>query len=215
MTPGPLTIFRKKVFDDLGPYSPGHNTEDLEIAYRMQKNYYKIEQCNDAIIYTNTPSTIKTLYKQRLRWVYGFLSNTIDYKKIMFRKKYGNFSIFTVPINLFSIFSICFIFFRIIFNFGSFLYNKIIEFFAIGVDMTANIKSPDLYFINTNISFIMSFIIILLLIVSITIGKKILENRWRLSFGIVYLMLTHGLIGPFWILNGVYNTILSRNPAWR
>src|SRR3989338_8728374 len=40
VTPGPLTIFRKKVFDDLGPYRHAHNTEDMEIAYRMQKNHY-------------------------------------------------------------------------------------------------------------------------------------------------------------------------------
>jgi len=59
VTPGPLTIFRKKVFDDLGPYRHGHNTEDMEIAYRMQKNKYRIEHCNDAYVYTNTPTTIK------------------------------------------------------------------------------------------------------------------------------------------------------------
>src|SRR3989344_2013015 len=58
VTPGPLTIFRKRVFDELGPYRHGHNTEDMEIAYRMQKNRYKIEHCNDAYVYTNTPPTI-------------------------------------------------------------------------------------------------------------------------------------------------------------
>jgi len=40
VTPGPLTIFRKKVFTVLGPYKHGHNTEDMEIAYRMQKNQH-------------------------------------------------------------------------------------------------------------------------------------------------------------------------------
>src|SRR3989344_2719790 len=39
VTPGPLTIFKKRVFDELGPYRHGHNTEDMEIAYRMQKNH--------------------------------------------------------------------------------------------------------------------------------------------------------------------------------
>jgi cellulose synthase/poly-beta-1,6-N-acetylglucosamine synthase-like glycosyltransferase len=83
VTPGPLTIFRKKVFDDLGPYKHGHNTEDMEIAYRMQKNHYKIEHCNDAYVYTNTPRTIKKLYKQRLRWIYGFINNTLDYRGVL------------------------------------------------------------------------------------------------------------------------------------
>ena len=109
VTPGPLTIFRKKVFDDLGPYRHAHNTEDMEIAYRMQKNHYKIEQCNDAYVYTNTPETIIKLYKQRLRWIYGFINNTIDYRKILFRKKYGNFSLFILPANIISIFAVIYL----------------------------------------------------------------------------------------------------------
>jgi cellulose synthase/poly-beta-1,6-N-acetylglucosamine synthase-like glycosyltransferase len=78
VTPGPLTIFRRKVFDDLGGYRHGHNTEDMEIAYRMQRHHYKIEHCNDAYVYTNTPRTIRKLYRQRSRWIYGFINNTID-----------------------------------------------------------------------------------------------------------------------------------------
>ena len=93
VTPGPLTIFRKKVFDDLGYYRHGHNTEDMEIAYRMQKNRYKIEHCNDAYIYTSAPMTVKKLYKQRLRWIYGFINNTLDYRDVLFKKKYGNFAL--------------------------------------------------------------------------------------------------------------------------
>ncbi len=72
VTPGPLTIFRKKVFNELGGYRHGHNTEDMEIAYRMQKNHYKIEHCNDAFVYTNTPGTIAKLYRQRVRWIFRF-----------------------------------------------------------------------------------------------------------------------------------------------
>jgi cellulose synthase/poly-beta-1,6-N-acetylglucosamine synthase-like glycosyltransferase len=87
VTPGPLTVFRKKVFDDLGPYRHGHSTEDMEIAYRMQKNRYKIEHCNDAYVYTNTPKTVRKLYRQRLRWIYGFISpstirSSTEYSKI-------------------------------------------------------------------------------------------------------------------------------------
>ena len=128
VTPGPLTIFKKKVFKDLGPYRHGHNTEDMEIAYRMQKNNYKIEHCNDAYVYTNTPGTTKKLYKQRLRWIYGFINNTIDYRKVLFKKKYGNFAVFTLPMGVISIFSIVYLFSRIVYNFGNFIYSKIIKF---------------------------------------------------------------------------------------
>ena len=97
VTPGPLTVFRKKVFNDLGPYRHAHNTEDMEIACRMQKYHYPIEHCNDAYVYTDVPSTIYQLYRQRLRWLYGFINNTIDYRSVLFKKKYGNFSVFTLP----------------------------------------------------------------------------------------------------------------------
>ena len=67
VTPGPLTIFRKKVFDDLGPYRHAHNTEDMEIAFRMQKHRYKIEHCNDAYVYTGIPKTIRKLFRQPIK----------------------------------------------------------------------------------------------------------------------------------------------------
>ncbi len=84
VTPGPFTIFKKRVFDELGPYQHGHNTEDMEIAYRMQKNDYKIEHCNDAYVYTNMPSSVRKLYRQRQRWIYGFINNTWDYKNNLY-----------------------------------------------------------------------------------------------------------------------------------
>ena len=140
VTPGPLTIFRRRVFDTLGPYRHGHSTEDMEIAYRMQKNCLKIEHCNDAYVYTNTPSTIQKLYKQRLRWIYGFINNTLDYKGVLFRRKYGNFSVFTLPMSVISILSVGYLFGKIVYNFGHFLYSKIIEFEAVGFDFNVKKK---------------------------------------------------------------------------
>src|SRR3989338_1794800 len=132
VTPGPLTIFRKKVFDDLGPYRHGHNTEDMEIAYRMQKHNYKIEHCNDAYVYTSTPKTVKNLYKQRLRWIYGFINNTLDYRGVLFRKKYGNFALFTLPTGIISIFSVSYLFGRIVYNLFHFLSTKILVINTVG-----------------------------------------------------------------------------------
>jgi cellulose synthase/poly-beta-1,6-N-acetylglucosamine synthase-like glycosyltransferase len=97
VTPGPFSIFRKKVFDDLGEYRRAHNTEDMEMALRMHKNHYPIANAPLSYVYTVTPHTVKGLYRQRLRWVYGFLANAIDYRGMIFNKKYGNVGIFTSP----------------------------------------------------------------------------------------------------------------------
>ncbi len=215
VTPGPLTIFRKKVFDDLGPYRHAHNTEDLEIAYRMQKNFYKIEHCNDAYVYTNTPPTIVKLYKQRLRWIYGFINNTIDYRNIIFRKKYGNFSLFTVPSSIISAFAVSYLFGKTLYSLGGFLFSKFLQFKTVGFYMNSNIKSLDPFFINTQILFFISIFLFSLTILSVLLGRKMSEGKWRFSLSMIYYLFILSIISPFWFLKAIYNTLLSRKPSWR
>jgi len=215
VTPGPFSIFRKKVFNDLGPYRFAHNTEDMEIAYRMQKNNYKIEHCNDAYIYTNTPINILQLFRQRLRWIYGYINNTIDYKDVVFRKKYGNFSIFTLPSGIISIFAVSFLFGNMIYNLGNFLFLKITQFQTIGFNFPAKINFLDPFFINTQSIFFISIVLYSLVIFSTILGKKIIEGKWNFSINTIYFILIFGIFGPFWLLKAVYSTIISRKPAWR
>ncbi|OGJ02312.1 hypothetical protein A3G98_02065 [Candidatus Nomurabacteria bacterium RIFCSPLOWO2_12_FULL_37_8] len=215
VTPGPLTIFRKKVFDELGPYRHGHNTEDMEIAYRMQKNNYKIEHCNDAYVYTNTPSSVKKLYKQRLRWIYGFINNTIDYKSVLFKKKYGNFSLFTLPTGLISILAISYLFGRMVYNLGDFFYSKILQVETVGWHYATQTSNFDLFFINIRSPLFLVILIYSLVIFAIIFGRKMIEGKWIISLNMLYFLIIFRIIAPFWLLNAIYNTILKRKPAWR
>src|SRR3989338_500457 len=215
VTPGPLTIFRKKVFDDLGSYRHGHNTEDMEIAYRMQKNSYKIEHCNDAYVYTNTPTTIRKLYKQRLRWIYGFVNNTIDYRSVLFKKKYGNFAFFTLPMGIISVISIPYLFGRMIYSLGDFLYSKITVLNTIGFHFTIKNFNFDTFFINMQSFAFLIVLIYFLIIFSIIFGRKMTEGKWGLSLDVIYFFPIFSIIAPFWFMKAVYNTILSKKPAWR
>src|SRR3989344_395011 len=215
VTPGPLTIFRKKVFDELGPYRHGHNTEDMEIAYRMQKNNYKIEHCNDAYVYTNTPSSIRKLYRQRLRWIYGFINNTIDYKSVLFKKKYGNFSLFTLPTGLISILIVSYLFGRIVYNLVDFLYSKILQVETVGWHYATQTSNFDLFFINIRSPLFLVILIYSLVIFAIIFGRKMIEGKWIISLNMLYFLIIFRIIAPFWLLNAIYNTILKRKPAWR
>lgn len=215
VTPGPLTIFRKKVFDDLGPYAHGHNTEDMEIAYRMQKNEYKIEHCNDAFVYTNTPTTIKKLYKQRLRWIYGFINNTIDYRSVLFKKRYGNFALFTLPTGVVSILAVSYLFGRIVYNLGNFLYSKIIILSTTGWNLSLATFNFDLFFIDTRSSVFLVLFIYSFVIFAIIFGRKMAEGRWAFSLNMFYFLILFRLLAPFWFLKALYNTVLNRKPAWR
>lgn len=218
VTPGPFTIFRKKVFDDLGPYRHAHNTEDMEIAYRMQKNYYKIEHCNDAYVYTNTPLTIPKLFKQRLRWIYGFINNTLDNKDLILNKKYGNFSLFTLPAGMITIFAVSYVFGRSLYSIGHFIFSKIIEFQTVGFNVTAWSFDFDLFFVNTQTSLFVTICVFSIVIFSILMGRNMAGSKKGKSNFIsetAFYFLVFTFIAPFWVVKAVYNTIMSKTPAWR
>jgi len=215
VTPGPLTVFRKRVFDDLGPYRHAHSTEDMEIAYRMQKNNYKIEHCNDAYVYTSIPGTVRKLFRQRLRWIYGFINNTIDYRNVLFRKKYGDFSFFTLPAGIVSIFAVSFLLGRIFYNLGNFLYSKVVQYQTVGIHFTASLNNFDLFFISTKSFIFLEILIFSLVFLSMILGKQMVEGKWRPSWNMLYFLLIFSVIAPFWLLKAIYNTIISEKPAWR
>ena len=215
VTPGPLTIFKKKVFDDLGPYRSAHNTEDMEIAYRMQKNHYEIEQCHNAYVYTNTPSTIKKLYKQRVRWIYGFINNTIDYRDILFKKKYGNFSTFTVPAGIISVVSVCYLFGMLVYNLIHFFYLKVLQFRVTGFHLSIRPHLFDTFFINTQAIIFITIFLYTLVIMSILLGYRMVNKKWGISMSMLYYFFLFSIIAPIWLMKALYVTLLSRKPAWR
>jgi len=215
VTPGPFTIFRKKVFDDLGPYKHAHNTEDMEIAYRMQRHGYKIDHCNDAFVHTNTPTTLRKLYRQRLRWNYGFLNNTIDYRDLIFKGKYGNFALFTLPVGLLSILSICVLFGRILWNVGDFLYQKFLVYQTVGFEYPAHAFNFDLFFINTQAYMLLNIMIYSSVVFAILFGSRMVENKWRMSKEVLYFLPVFSVIAPFWFLKALWNTILNKTPMWK
>ena len=180
----------------------------------MQKNHYKIEQCNDAYVYTNTPPTAVKLYKQRLRWIYGFINNTLDYKYLLFKRKYGNFSMFTVPAGVISIFAASYLFFRFLYEAVKFMYTKFIQVSAVGFDVSFN-PNFDPFFINTHFFLFITIMLYSLVIFSMILGRKIASGKWKLSADMLYFFFIFSVIAPIWLMKAVYNTLLVKKPAWR
>jgi cellulose synthase/poly-beta-1,6-N-acetylglucosamine synthase-like glycosyltransferase len=216
VTPGPFSIFRKKVFDDLGPYRQAHNTEDQEIALRMQEHHYKIEHCPDAYVYTIAPNTVGKLYRQRLRWIYGFIRNAIDYRRILFKKKFGTVAFFTLPSGLISVLSVVFLFIMLSYNLIHFFTKKITEINTIGFGQTFSSSgmSIDLFFFDTKTIVFISILLYTSIVVSLLIGRNILEGKTRFSFDIFYFMIIYSLIAPFWILKAIFNAIRHKETSW-
>ena len=214
VTPGPFSIFRKKVFNDLGPYRHAHNTEDQEIALRMQEHHYKIEHCPDAYVYTIAPNTIKKLYRQRQRWIYGFIRNAIDYRRLLFKKKYGTIAFFTLPSGIVSVLAVIFLFMMLTYNLISFIAHKIMQISAVGIGNTFSGSSFNLFFFDTKTIVFISIILYTSIIVSLLIGRSIVEGKPRISFDIFYFMVIYSVIAPFWILKALFNAVRSKESSW-
>lgn len=215
VTPGPFSIFKKKVFDELGPYRKAHNTEDQEIALRMHQNGYKIDNCPDAYVYTFAPDTVYKLYKQRLRWIYGFLRNMVDYKHLIFSKKFGNLGFFTLPSGIISLVGVVAMFLFFINNIVSFVLKKILQIKTVGLSTTfSGTWKPDVFFIDTRALMFVIIATYFMLVVAMFVGKRISEGRSRLPVDILYLIPLYTLVAPFWIIKAFWNASLSKESSW-
>lgn len=215
VAPGPFSIFRTDVFAKIGNFKAAHNTEDMEIAYRMQANHMKIEHANDAFVYTVTPNTVKKLYKQRLRWIYGFIQNTIDYRRLLFKKEFGNFAFFTLPSGVLSVVSVIFIFFFTIYNVFHFLIQQIIKISTVGFSFSVSSHLLDPFYINTKA---MNLVVIALygtVMLAMLIGSRMAEGRAKFSLSYIWFFIIYSIIAPFWLLKAVYNTVFAKKTAWR
>src|SRR6185503_16128899 len=82
--PGPFSLYKREVFAKAGMFRHAHNTEDMEMAFRMHQHGLRIENAHTAVVYTNVPKTVWSLVKQRTRWSQGFLENSKDYRHMYF-----------------------------------------------------------------------------------------------------------------------------------
>ena len=85
VTNGPLSIYRKKGFDELKGFNPKNLTEDIEITWNFVKNNWKVRISLLAVAYTDVPTTMKGWFKQRIRWNVGGLQTVWDYRKTIFK----------------------------------------------------------------------------------------------------------------------------------
>lgn len=109
VTPGPFSMFRREVFEQIGGFDRNNILEDQEIAMRMQKHNFRIRASTDAIVYTKVPENMKQLLKQRTRWHRGGLRNSITYLELI-SPKYGDLGMFVMPLQFVSIITLLLIF---------------------------------------------------------------------------------------------------------
>jgi cellulose synthase/poly-beta-1,6-N-acetylglucosamine synthase-like glycosyltransferase len=179
----------------------------------MQECGFIIANCPNAFVYTVAPETVRKLYRQRVRWISGFLKNSLDYKHLFFNKKYGDMGVFTLPLSLISIVAAIYFFILISYDLISFITRKIVQFSTVGLSF--HMPHFDWFFLNTESLGILAFVVLCLTMYLILIGKKMAEGTMKPSYDLFVFVFLYGFITPFWLTKAVYNTITSRKAPWR
>ena len=141
VTPGPFAVYRKNALIKVKGFDVDNLTEDLEMALRLQKNDYKIIQLMKAKVLTLAPDNMRGWFRQRNRWYKGTLLNLHKHKDMFFKKRYGEFGLFQLPMVL-----------------GAALLSIFFAFFVVGQHMIKPLinKIYDISFINFNVGFVSS-----------------------------------------------------------
>jgi cellulose synthase/poly-beta-1,6-N-acetylglucosamine synthase-like glycosyltransferase len=215
VTPGPLTIYKKSFFKKYGAYDPYNLTEDIEIALRIQKHNFIIENSVDASVYTVAPATFNKLLKQRLRWYMGFIKNTINYK-CLFSPKYGNLGMFILPASFFSVLLVIVTLFYASYKFITrTIIQNLINLNSINFDFWRLIKiNLDTFYIDFSfIAFLVTLSIIAGILIILT-AKKISKETIKIKFLYpFYLIFYWILFGFWWIMAGIY-TACRKTVVW-
>lgn len=221
VTPGPFSLVRKVVFEKIGNYRPAHNTEDMEIAFRMQKNFMKIVSAVDAYVETSTPNTVYKLYRQRLRWSQGFMQNSIDYREMLFRPKYGTIALFTIPLGWVGIGMVIYMFFFYVYHLVINLQRWYYHFVSVGLSFDLQPFSQiindyinQIYY-STNAIALLALPLVISSITFILIGHNLSRPESRRLHYILYFIFLWEFLLPFWFIRALWNTITNRSGEWR
>jgi cellulose synthase/poly-beta-1,6-N-acetylglucosamine synthase-like glycosyltransferase len=98
VTPGPLSIYRRKEIMELGGFSTKGFSEDIDITIRLIRKGYKIGFAEKAVAETNMPYDAKGFLRQRTRFAKGILN---IFKRHM-RLKKTIIDLYTLPLFFFS-----------------------------------------------------------------------------------------------------------------
>jgi poly-beta-1,6-N-acetyl-D-glucosamine synthase len=96
---GACAAFRKSTtFDSLGLFDTENKTEDIEYSMRTKLFGLKAVYGEDVVVFTEGASSLKGLYKQRLRWKKGRIDTFIKYKSLFFSRnpKHSKFMTFII-----------------------------------------------------------------------------------------------------------------------
>lgn len=211
--PGPFSFYRRALFDIVGPFRKAHHTEDMEMAFRMHAHGLKLVNVHTALVYTNVPTSVPALIRQRTRWSRGFLENSRDYAHMYFNRKYGNFGMLVLPFGLaafaLGLYSAAYA----AYSLSSAAAERAVAYYQTGIPFGLPHFQFDWFYINTGMMLFVMIAALLMTLVAVLLGQRIAGSRLDAKHLLSYFFL-FGLIAPLWLARAAWDTVLSRERGW-
>jgi len=100
---GAFGMFRTDLVRELGGYRASSIGEDFDVVTRMHRHLleknadYEIKFVPDPVCWTEVPSDLRSLGRQRSRWQKGLLDVLWPNRDMLFRPRYGRIGCFALP----------------------------------------------------------------------------------------------------------------------
>ena len=217
VTPGPFSFYRHSVLKEVGDFRHGHQTEDMEMALRLQHHGYAIENAPRARVYTKSPDTVQKLLKQRTRWTSGFLRNILgEYRGLLGSKKNRALGTLVLPTAIVAIIGSILLFSLLIFE----LSKKALLAFQInaGIPLEYSLlphASFDWFYFPTNTYLLLGMLTLLGSLFLMFVGKRISNTSGKMTLGLVSYVIFYGLLAPLWLLRATADVTIGKRRGWR
>lgn len=217
VTPGPFSMYRKSVIDELGGFRHAHQAEDMEMALRMQRHGWHIENAPRARVYTKVPKTVFKLIKQRTRWTTGFLRNVLlDYRDLVGNPKHKVLGLMVLPFGFLAISGGITLFLVAMYMLAAQTVRTVAT--VSGVPLSY-ILTPHFslgwFYIPVTFLVLLGTVATVFSITFMVMGKKISETPGNLLPDLIAYSLFYGFVAPWWLLRSVTDLILNQKRAWR
>lgn len=217
VTPGPFSFYRHSTLKEVGDFRFGHQTEDMEMALRLQHAGYEIENTPHAHVYTKSPDTLAKLIKQRTRWTSGFLRNILgEYRTLLGSKKNRVLGTLVLPSAIIAIAGSVFLFSTLV----VLLLKRALLTFQIhaGIPLSYSLvphTSFDWFYFPTSAYLLLGIITMLGSLSLMFAGKRISKTHGKMGLGVISYVILYGFIAPLWLLRATADLTIGKHRGWR
>jgi cellulose synthase/poly-beta-1,6-N-acetylglucosamine synthase-like glycosyltransferase len=198
VTPGPFSAYRKSFFNRYGGYEEGNLTEDIEVALRIQKHNFLIENARDAYSYTIAPSRFGPLFNQRVRWYLGFINNCWKHRQL-FSRRYGALGVFFLPSAFISVFFTIFLVGYTVQKMAGNLFANMHNLWAINFDIMRLINFKfDMFYLTPGMLGLLTLISLLFAAGVLYVARIVGKDSEKVALPFFYSILFYAPLYALW-----------------